>query len=183
MRNAALEVEILLTRSVSLMRKQGGEAELPRGSQRQKQIHIPLTLSSSSHYSKTCLLKGQEGHRRHEAPPTPIKLPRQQRRSEFRKGLEYQKMFHNFSMNPPPYIHSTKSSWFPRNQRLPTPKIKWPSTPKMHRQWFFPGQGKEGKPRRREPLGCLGRSLLLRPKDEEVIIFHIGIIIVIHEFH
>lgn len=105
------------------------------------------------------------------------------RRSEFRKGLEYPKDVSQLLHEPAPHTYTPQKQLIPHGMRLPDPKIKWPSTPKMHRQWFFPGQGKEREAQEKEPGLSRAYDLLLALKMEGRIIFHIGIIIVIHEFH
>lgn len=182
MRNAALEVETL-TRSVSLMRKQGAEKLSCPGAHRDRSKSIFLWLwSSSSHYSKTASLKGAWRSSEDMLPNT-HKTSKATKKKWISERIRVSKDVSQLLHEPaPPYIHSTKAADSPWNQRLPTPKIKWPSTPKMHRQWFFPGQGKEGKPRRREP-GLSRTQSTSSLKMEGRIIFHIGIIIVIHEFH
>ena len=182
MRNAALGVGTLI-RPVSLKRKQGAEKLSCPRAHRDTSESICLWLqSSSSHYSKIASLKG--AWRSSEDMLPNIHKTSKATKKWISERIRVSKDVSQLLNEPTPHIYTPQRQliWSLRNQRLPTPKIKWPSTPKMHRQWFFPGQGKEGKPRRREP-GLSRTQSTSSLKMEGRIIFHIGIIIVIYEFH
>lgn len=166
------------------MRKQGAEQLSCPRAHRDRSESIFLWLQSScSHYPKTDSLKGA-WRSSEDMLPNIHKTSKATKKKWILERIRVSEDVSQLLHEPTPHTYTPQRQliWSLWDQRLPTPKIKWPSTPKMHRQWFFPGQGKEGKPRRREP-GLSRTQSTSSLKMEGRIIFHIGIIIVIYEFH
>lgn len=149
-KSKAIKWEVL---SISLTRKlRCREVDLPKGTQSQNWTQIPLTLEQFFTVFNDCLSQRGTKVIGTHAFYHPQNFQGNEEEVSLGKEQSIRRHFRTLSMNPPPQRQLIW--WSPWNQRLPIPKIKWPSTPKMHRQQFFrscPGQSGEGRPRRKEP--------------------------------
>ena len=160
MRNAALEVETL-TRSVSLMRKQGAEKLSCPGAHRDRSKSIFLWLwSSSSHYSKTASLKGAWRSSEDMLPNT-HKTSKATKKKWILERIRVSKDVSQLLHEPAPHTYTPQKQLIPHGIRDSQPqKSNDPQPQRCTDSGSSQARVKKGSPGE-ENRGCLGLSLLL----------------------